>query len=270
MKNLSFDLFAKKDEILKRKQPVPSQEPIIMEVIVYFFNDSEDIIYIARKKGFNFEVGEYVRETAIKKMASSFSLEAISENDLPEDALAERILAFKPYENKFLPPNNKFISSNKAKEHYRISKPNFKKFINEVGGFEHQGLFYAEKNYFLDYFDLVGEFKENLPKEGDKIVTYYFEKFDQCTSGADIYVYEPDQRRNIIKETDGSSIEEIKTIYPSKEERSERIAEILNNSWLVTQVKYDRFEAQDMESGKVLTFFADDFQITWTKGLSHV
>lgn len=268
MNHLSFDPIKKFDELNANKLPIPTNSSDKTSNILYFFNESDDLIYIGRRQGTKLEIGQYILDTAKKYQASFYTAEILPDEDV-ENAHAERVLSFKPYGNKSLPANTIFISINKAKEFYRINKPQFKRFIKEVRGFEFNGLLYAYKNEFLEYFELGGEFKEFMPKIGDEIITYHFKHFPQCTwGGADDYVAAPEQTLERIEEPDGATVEVVTTSFAGKEEIIDRLNEVFDNLWRVVEVKHDKFRAQNNQNGKIENFMADDYRRTWANGLS--
>lgn len=267
-----FDEFQKRSEITNNAvllHKTLKDEPKLGRII-YFLNETMDIIYIGNTTGLLVDLESYISEVAKTRMASAYYVEIIRDENFA-DALAERILIFSPYENKQLPKSDKFISATEAKADYRIDKKAFQKFITSRGGYRFKERLYGLRVDFLDEFGLFDKFSKNSPKVGSEIVTNDCELWDEIVENANhiFWGYIESVEEFESKDGTGEIIEVLRRERKSDDEIRRQQTSVLNSSWTVTAVFPDRFIAAHNKTGKVKTFLSDDFKVSWTKGLTR-
>ena len=264
-----MDIFKKKSEIISNKRNVAGVENSDNDCIVYFLNDSDDIVYIGRKDGTDNEVVTYVVERADKYSAVSFYSERIVKENA-NDAHAERVLIFEPIFNKNVPQNDKFISINQAKEKYRIGKRDFGRMAKQHGSYSFGSMIYILKSVFDDEIGMSQPFDKNMPKEWNEIIFLNGENYGfMATKNGywDSYLYDRKQNMEESVSDDGSLITTITEPPFNVQASYNRLQNILNNLWTVSKIiDYQTFEAKRGSNKK--TFLASDCGTTWTKAPS--
>jgi hypothetical protein len=260
-----MDIFKKKAEVVGNKKSVKGIENSGSDYIVYFLNDSDDIVYIGRKNGTDNEVVTYVVERADKYFAVSFYSERIAQEN-PNDAHAERVLMFEPIFNKHIPQNDKFISINQAKEKYRIGKREFGRMAKQHGSYSFGSMIYMLKSVFDDEVGMSQPFDKNMPKEGNKIIFLNGEDYGYMVTTRgywDSYLYNRKQSMEESLSADGSLVTTITESPFNVEESYNRLQDILNNSWTVFNIiDYKTFIAK--KGNDKMTLSASEYGIIWT------
>ncbi len=265
-KEASFDEIKKRNEIISNAVVVAKQEEVKTNRIVYFLNQTMDIAYIGSSSGYLVDLEVYIGRTLSNRLLHSYSVEEWKGEDF-EEALAERILVFSPYENKQLPPNNKYISIGKAKTDYRIDKRTFKNFIKKWGGYELNGILYGLKNEFLEEFGFFEPFLKDIPKIGQIIITRDCLYWEDLTRYGMSLIEQTIER---VQQQDGEIVEIFTAKRISKAEIERRNEAILNSSWKVTEVSTTYFKAIKIRGGKLKTFFGDEVNKSWVMMEHHL
>lgn len=275
MTHLSFDPIKKREEILKVKKTIPEKLDIF-DVIVYFLNGMDDIVYIGHKKGSNDEIVAYIQEFAAKKNASAYSLEMVNFDESIEDAQAERILYFQPPGNRQLVMNERFISSAQGLREYRITKPKFKRFVREVGGFEFKGLLFGYKEDVLNYFEISKPFDRNMPKVGHGILCDSCEFWEQI-NGKNYserirdYVFQRETSRELQYEDDGTVITTLKERWADANEVQAKKNILYENSWTVLSVLNTKeFKAKHNTTNEEQIFTIEEYITKWIKSYKEM
>jgi hypothetical protein len=247
-----IDTLKKQQQVVARKQPIIKTDASQDLINIVFLLDYGNIVYIGKTK---IEPLVYAYETSKRYHCTDFYSEVVSLSK-SKDYLAELILTIQPLYNKKVPSSDKFISSNRAKKDYRISKREFKKVLEEYGGHIFlNNLLFLEKKVFDDVFAME-PYHENMPRiNGREIIL--------CQDYIDLNRCSTNGYKTLFDEH-GNEVEALVNFEVSWQEVYEKYIHNENNSFIVTKlIDSKTFQAVRHRDNATFLLDAEDMGKIW-------